>query len=690
MKKREVMKYFSGSTFQRLPLYKVAMGGVAVLLSASIGVSVMASAFLSAAPQEMPTTAPTVETASTPTPTPSPTPTPIQDVLCDVSVIQQDIGVLLYTLVDAPAEEADGSADTDEAKDADNSGTDTQAKDSDTDTQSEDTIKIPLTGVEMDVTVTDAEGNATTYPVDTESGTMLAENVEPGDYVVSFPEVEGYNLPDDVEVTVEEKVEYKADVEAVKDKIVQSSEVVESQEDSSYSGSVVQEEITDTVAYAESSQKEISRVTVYTAKLSSDGHLMMQDGSTSVYLPVYDTNTKDLVGAKRDSSATYSAAGASFQGLSLMSLSALTTRHGTNEPDASSDVQVLDESSTPTTEPEVTATPTPEVTPTPVPEVTPTPAPTPTATPTPTPTPTPTATPTPTPTATPAPTPTPTPTPTATPTPTPSDPTAGWPTEIKASELSGYGFDISSSERITYEYTGWQNIDGKNYYYDPATHQPVIGTQVIQGNVYTFGADGVLNQTARGIDVSKYQGNIDWNAVAADGITFAIIRVGYRGYGSGALVEDSTFRRNIQGATAAGLKVGVYFYSQAVNEAEAVEEASMVLSLCSGYSLPLGVYYDTEKVAGDTGRADGISAAQRTACAVAFCETIRNAGYSAGVYSYASWFYNSLNYANISKYRIWIAQYRDSLDFKYRYDIWQYTSTGKVNGVPGNVDMNVG
>lgn len=685
MKKREVMKYFSGSTFQRLPLYKVAMGGVAVLLSASIGVSVMASAFLSAAPQEMPTTAPTVETASTPTPTPSPTPTPIQDVLCDVSVIQQDIGIQLYTLdtlANGSEEESDSSADTDAAKDTDSSGTDTQAKDSDTDTQSEDTVKIPLTGVEMDVTVTDAEGNATTYPVDTESGTMLAENVEPGDYVVSFPEVEGYNLPDDVEVTVEEKVEYKADVEAVKDKIVQSSDVVESQEDSSYSGSVVQEEITDTVAYAESSQKEISRVTVYTAKLSSDGHLMMKDGSTSAYLPVYDTNTKDLVGAKRDSSATYSAAGASFQGLSLMSLSALTTRHGTNEPDASSDVQVLDESSTPTTEPEVTATPTPEVTPTPAPEVTPTP------TPTVTPTPTPTATPTPTPTATPTLTPTPTPTPT--PTQKPSDPTAGWPTEIKASELSGYGFDISSSERITYEYTGWQNIDGKNYYYDPATHQPVIGTQVIQGNVYTFGADGVLNQTARGIDVSKYQGNIDWNAVAADGITFAIIRAGYRGYGSGALVEDSTFRRNIQGATAAGLKVGVYFYSQAINEAEAVEEASMVLSLCSGYSLPLGVYYDTEKVAGDTGRADGISAAQRTACAVAFCETIRNAGYSAGVYSYASWFYNSLNYANISKYRIWIAQYRDSLDFKYRYDIWQYTSTGKVNGVPGNVDMNVG
>ena len=116
----------------------------------------------------------------------------------------------------------------------------------------------------------------------------------------------------------------------------------------------------------------------------------------------------------------------------------------------------------------------------------------------------------------------------------------------------------------------------------------------------------------------------------------------------------------------------------------------MVLSLCQGYGLPLGVYYDTEKVAGDTGRADGISAAQRTANAVAFCETIRNAGYAAGVYSYASWFYNSLNFANISKYRTWIAQYRDTLDFAYSYNIWQYSSQGSVSGIKGNVDMNLG
>ena len=90
------------------------------------------------------------------------------------------------------------------------------------------------------------------------------------------------------------------------------------------------------------------------------------------------------------------------------------------------------------------------------------------------------------------------------------------------------------------------------------------------------------------------------------------------------------------------------------------------------------------------GRADGISAAQRTANAVAFCETIAAAGYTPGVYSYASWFYNQLNFANISKYRTWIAQYRDTLDFAYSYNIWQYSSQGSVSGIKGNVDMNLG
>ena len=410
------------------------------------------------------------------------------------------------------------------------------------------------------------------------------------------------------------------------------------------------------------------------------------DGTETPYLPVYQDGTKDLIGAMRDTSyAANTATAAWLPGAadSVTLLGAANTRmawvHRADEPvtvqeDTGGAAPAAEETPVPA---DPTPEPTPEITPEPTPEATPAPTEAPTQTPAETQTPAPTAAPTEAPTAA----------PTQAPTQVP-DPTAGWPDNIAVQELANYGFAVTSATTTIYEYTGWQDIDDATYYYDPSTHQPVTGQQVIQGNVYTFAADGALNRTARGIDVSKFQGSIDWNAVKSDGITFAIIRCGYRGYGSGALVEDSTYRRNIQGAINAGLRVGVYFYSQAINEAEAVEEASMVLSLVSGYSLPLGVYYDTESVGG--GRANALSAAERTACAVAFCETIRSAGYSAGVYSYASWFYNALNFANISKYNIWIAQYRDTLSFSYKHNIWQYTGSGSVKGISKPVDMNIG
>ena len=661
--KRNPMKYFSGNAFARLPLYKLVAGGSAVVLTASIGLGVMAASFTPQAQPE-PTPEPTAIVEATPTPTPEPTatPEPDKDLYVDVTVVQQDIGVELYTLPTTTPESA-----------------------SDKDEDAEE--KLPLLDVAATVTLTDKDGKTTDYELDTKTGTALIEEVEPGDYTVTVQPIEGYVTPESKTVTVNEKVVYKADVAAVKEKIVQASQVNESAEDSASKNAgaaPIVEEVTDTVTYAESAKTETGKTTTYTAKLSSSGHLLLSDGTETPYLPVYKDGTKDLVGAKRDDSyaAAHSMAvwlpGAADAIVPLAVTTRVIHHADDNEGIMGVDENIESGSSSASGDSESTPTPTPEqeATPTPEPEATAPPEPT--------------ATPEPTPTATPEPTATPTPAPTATPAPTPVDRTAGFPHEIEASKLAGYGFDVTSTETVEYQYTGWQNIDGATYYYDPATHQPVTGNQVIQGNVYTFGADGALNRTARGIDVSKFQGSIDWNAVKADGITFAIIRCGYRGYGSGALVEDSTYRANIRGAINAGLKVGVYFYSQATNEAEAVEEASMVLSLVSGYSLPLGVYYDTEKVAGDTGRADTISAAQRTACAVAFCETIRNSGYSAGVYSYASWFYNSLNFANISKYNIWIAQYRDTLNFSYKYNIWQYTGSGHVNGISKPVDMNIG
>ncbi len=238
------------------------------------------------------------------------------------------------------------------------------------------------------------------------------------------------------------------------------------------------------------------------------------------------------------------------------------------------------------------------------------------------------------------------------------------------------------------QYTGWRTDGGKVYYYD-ANHNKITGNQVIGGVMYTFGGDGALSQSSgnRGIDVSKYQGNIDWGAVAASGINFAIIRVGYRGSSSGALVQDPYFKKNISGATKAGIKVGLYFFTQAVNEAEAVEEASMAMSLASGYKVTYPIFIDTESAS--NGRANGLSKSARTAVVKAFCQTIRNGGYKAGVYASKSWYANQLNASALNGYCIWVAQYNSSCTYSGKYDMWQYSSKGSVSGIKGNVDMNI-
>ncbi len=238
-------------------------------------------------------------------------------------------------------------------------------------------------------------------------------------------------------------------------------------------------------------------------------------------------------------------------------------------------------------------------------------------------------------------------------------------------------------------YTGWQTIDGKVYYYN-SNHQKVTGSQVISGITYNFGSDGALQQGSgkNGIDVSSHQGNIDWASVKAAGINFAIIRVGYRGSQTGALVEDSCFKKNIQGATANGINVGVYFFTQATTEAEAVEEASMALTLCSGYNLSYPIFVDTENGSG-AARANGLDKATRTACVAAFCKTIANGGRKAGVYASKSWYNNKIDASAFSNYFIWVAQYNTTCNYKGKYNMWQYSSKGSVPGIKGNVDVNL-
>lgn len=191
-----------------------------------------------------------------------------------------------------------------------------------------------------------------------------------------------------------------------------------------------------------------------------------------------------------------------------------------------------------------------------------------------------------------------------------------------------------------------------------------------------------------GIDVSKWNKEIDWEKVKAAGVDFAIIRCGYRGSKTGSLVEDPYFIKNIEGAQAAGIKVGVYFFTQATTEIEAVEEASMVLMLCKGYKLALPVFIDTEGAGGD-GRADGLSVESRTAVCEAFCRTVENAGFNAGVYASKNWFENNLNTEHISDYTIWLAQYSRRATYGGDYDLWQYTSAGTVDGIGTRVDLNL-
>ena len=236
------------------------------------------------------------------------------------------------------------------------------------------------------------------------------------------------------------------------------------------------------------------------------------------------------------------------------------------------------------------------------------------------------------------------------------------------------------------KYSGWQTLDGKVYYFT-ASGEMVTGEQVIQGARYNFASDGslVTGSGTMGIDVSKWNGNIDWNAVSNSGISYVIIRCGYRGSSQGKLIEDPKFLANIKGATAAGLKVGVYFFTQAVDEVEAVEEASMVLEQIKGYKISYPIFLDVEP---SGGRADSIDRDTRTAVCKAFCETIQDAGYTAGIYANKTWLTGKLNAGELNAYKIWLAQYSATPTYTGKYDIWQYKSNGSVSGIKGNVDMN--
>ena len=239
---------------------------------------------------------------------------------------------------------------------------------------------------------------------------------------------------------------------------------------------------------------------------------------------------------------------------------------------------------------------------------------------------------------------------------------------------------------------GWQTIGENTYYVENG--KLVTGLKDIGGLRYQFNDGGVLNSYV-GIDVSVWNTSVDWNKVKAAGVDFVMIRVGYRGYGSaGNMVEDRMFKTHMEGAIQAGLDVGVYFYTQAITEQEAVAEANFVLERIKNYKLTYPIAFDIEKAEvenpGDVPRTEKLTNKQRTDITLAFCNTIKAANYFPIIYSNKSFLEDKLETNRLSDYHIWLAHWVQNTDYDKPYSIWQYSETGTVEGIQGNVDLDIG
>lgn len=223
---------------------------------------------------------------------------------------------------------------------------------------------------------------------------------------------------------------------------------------------------------------------------------------------------------------------------------------------------------------------------------------------------------------------------------------------------------------------------------DVEKHTYEMDAFVHDGDRLAYQADGY--EYRLGVDVSEHQGWIDWEKVRNDGYEFAIIRVGYRGYGQeGRVCLDDQFYTNIENAQKAGLDVGVYFFAQAINEEEAKAEAQFVLEHIKGYELQLPVVYDPESILDDEARTDNVSGEQFTKNTEVFCRMIEEAGYEPMIYSNMLWEAYEFDLERLEQYPIWYADYEPLPQTPYHFDFWQYTNAGSVDGITGRTDLNI-
>ena len=235
---------------------------------------------------------------------------------------------------------------------------------------------------------------------------------------------------------------------------------------------------------------------------------------------------------------------------------------------------------------------------------------------------------------------------------------------------------------------------GGQYHFVPI-NRSLRQSQLLQENVNVLESGEIQYMSGeevishKGIDVSKHQGDINWTEVAQDGVEFAFIRVASRGYGTGKLVEDNYFDQNVQGAQAAGIKTGVYIYSQAITEEEVLEEANLVLQKIAPYQLECPIVFDVERVSGANGRMNNITLEERTNLALLFCQTIEAAGYKPMIYHNTEMGAMMIDIAALEDYDKWFASYSETLYYPYEYKVWQYSQKGRVAGVKTEVDLNI-
>lgn len=213
--------------------------------------------------------------------------------------------------------------------------------------------------------------------------------------------------------------------------------------------------------------------------------------------------------------------------------------------------------------------------------------------------------------------------------------------------------------------------------------------QLVTRNGYSFYTQNGEITSIAGVDVSEHQGTIDWQKVKNAGIEFALIRVGYRTYGGGDITLDTTFEENLRNADKAGIKLGVYFYSQAVTPEEAIAEADIVIDAIEPFNITYPVVFDWELIYNDSARTDKVSVDTLAECCISFCERVKSAGYTPMIYQNKNTSMFKLDLPRLQDYDFWLAEYNDKPTYYYDYQMWQYTSTGKVPGINGDVDLNI-